>query len=423
MSKQAARKVPGLRFPGFEGEWDCRLFGEVYSFRSTNSFSRDLLNYESGGVKNLHYGDIHTKFQCSFDITKETVPFINEAVSLSKIPEENYCKEKDLVIADASEDYSAIGKSIELVNLNGEKVVAGLHTFLARPDKSEAAIGFGGYLMQSYQVRSQIMTIAQGTKVLGISAGRLSKITLTLPTLPEQQKIATFLTAVDTKLQQLACKKALLEQYKKGVMQQLFSQQLRFKGENGEEFPAWEEKTLGEFLIPTFRAVDKPNGSYLAIGIRSHCKGTFQKADEDPTKNAMDTLYEVKENDLIVNITFAWEGAIAMVKKEDDGGLVSHRFPTYTFNRDLVIGEFFQYVYPQKRFRLMLELISPGGAGRNRVMSKSEFLKLKWEIPCLEEQQKIAAYLTALDGRIGRVGGQLEALRAWKKGLLQGMFV
>ncbi|MBK9013968.1 MAG: restriction endonuclease subunit S [Saprospiraceae bacterium] len=71
----------------------------------------------------------------------------------------------------------------------------------------------------------------------------------------------------------------------------------------------------------------------------------------------------------------------------------------------------------------MLELISPGGAGRNRVMSKSEFLKLKWEIPCLEEQQKIAAYLTALDGRIEQVGRQLAVLRAWKKGLLQGMFV
>ena len=177
------------------------------------------------------------------------------------------------------------------------------------------------------------------------------------------------------------------------------------------------------FLIPEFREVEKPKGLYLAIGIRSHCKGTFQRPDADPEKNAMDNLFQVKENDLIVNITFAWEGAIAIVKKEDDGGLVSHRFPTYVFNEEISNYKFFQYVFIRPRFREQLDLISPGGAGRNRVMSKKDFLKIKCELPCVEEQTKIANFLTAIDDKINNNKTQLDAMKQYKSGLLQQMFV
>jgi type I restriction enzyme S subunit len=176
-------------------------------------------------------------------------------------------------------------------------------------------------------------------------------------------------------------------------------------------------------LIPTFREIPTPSKLYLAIGVRSHCRGTFQKPDSDPNAIAMDKLFVVKENDLIVNITFAWEGAIAMVKKRDDGGLVSHRFPTYTFDRSKVLSAFFKYVFVQKRFRYTLDLISPGGAGRNRVLSKKEFLKIKWTMPLIEEQKKIASFLETIDKKIEKVTNQLTQTQKFKKGLLQQMFV
>jgi len=280
--------------------------------------------------------------------------------------------------------------------------------------------------MKSPKVRLQVQKEAQGTKVLGISTGRLSKVELPFPTLPEQQKIASFFTAIDQKLTHLKRKKTLLEHYKKGVMQKIFAQEIRFKVENkdGElvEPPDWERKRLGEFLIPTFREVEKPKSNYLAIGIRSHCKGTFQKPNSEPDKIAMDKLYEVKAGDLIVNITFAWESAIAIVKPEDEGGLVSHRFPTYVFNRNVVLGEFFKYVFIQKGFRQLLDLISPGGAGRNRVLSKADFLKLKWVFPSIEEQTKIVNFLSAIDKKIEAVAEAIEATEKWKKGLMQRMF-
>jgi len=271
--------------------------------------------------------------------------------------------------------------------------------------------------------KNYYIALASGNMIPGLSRNDILTTKIDFPTLPEQKKIATFLTAIDSKIEQVTKKKQLLEQYKKGVMQQIFSQQLRFKDKNGNDFPDWEEKKLGDFLIPCIREVEKPKIKYLAIGIRSHCKGTFQKPNADPTKIAMDRLFIVKENDVIVNITFAWEGAIALVKKEDDGGLVSHRFPTYTFNSDLVLYHYFKYIFIQKEFRFMLGMISPGGAGRNRVMSKKDFLKLKCEVPSIEEQTQIANFLSAIDTKIELANTELEKTQEFKKGLLQQMFV
>ena len=149
MSKTSEQKtcVPKRRFPEFwdAGAWDYPVLEKVYTFKVTNSFSREKLNYEKGTVKNIHYGDIHTKFSTLFDITKEKVPFINPDQEIGNIKQENYCLEGDVIFADASEDMDDIGKSIEIVNLNNEKLLAGLHTLLARQIKPRLVTGFAGY--------------------------------------------------------------------------------------------------------------------------------------------------------------------------------------------------------------------------------------------------------------------------------------
>jgi type I restriction enzyme S subunit len=215
-----------LRFKDPNGKpypkWEEKLFDEIFTFYSTNSLSRDRMNYESGAVKNIHYGDIHTKFSTQFVVNEEMVPYVNSDVDLSKVKDENYCQEGDLVIADASEDYNDIGKSIELVKLNNEKVLAGLHTFLARPDKSKIQIGFSGYLVKAEYVRMQIKTIAQGTKVLSLSSGRVGKVKLQIPDKREQQKIASFLTALDAKIETVNNQIAQSQTFKKGLLQQMF---------------------------------------------------------------------------------------------------------------------------------------------------------------------------------------------------------
>ena len=203
-------------------DWEEKLYGDIYTFYSTNSFSRDNLNYEKGKVKNIHYGDIHTKFSMLFNIENENVPFVNEEIDLSKIKPQNYCQIGDLVIADASEDYNDIGKSIEIINLDNNPVLAGLHTFLARPNKYDMELGFSSYLMQSWVVRKQIMTIAQGSKVLSLATSRLGKVKLNIPSQKEQQKIATYLSAIDKKIEAVQTQITKTQAFKKGLLQQMF---------------------------------------------------------------------------------------------------------------------------------------------------------------------------------------------------------
>lgn len=194
------RDDSGNDFP----DWQELLLGDLFTFRTTNSFSREDLNYDGGTVKNIHYGDIHTRFRPIVDVDREQIPFINPGISLKKIPEANYLRPGDIVFADASEDYADVGKCVEIGKTNGERILAGLHTLLARPLPDTLAPGFGTYLMKSSAVRKQIMREAQGTKVLGISAPRLGKVKLLLPALDEQRKIADFLTAMDSGIELVA---------------------------------------------------------------------------------------------------------------------------------------------------------------------------------------------------------------------------
>lgn len=203
-------------------KWKEKRFGDIYSFFSTNSFSRENLNYKTGAVQNIHYGDIHTKFHSHFDITNERVPYINNNISLHKYSFDSYCKEGDLIIADASEDYADIGKCIEIVNLNNKKVIAGLHTLHSRPNSEEISLGFSSFLMKSIPVRTQIMKIAQGSKVLSISSGRLSNILMPIPSFDEQTKIAKFLSAIDEKINHCSTQIEKTALWKKGLLQKMF---------------------------------------------------------------------------------------------------------------------------------------------------------------------------------------------------------
>ncbi len=176
---------------------------------------------------------------------------------------------------------------------------------------------------------------------------------------------------------------------------------------------------ISDFTVPKPRITGKPDKPFTALGIRSHGKGTFLKENFDPQKIEMTELYEVRENDLILNITFAWEGAIAIAGAKDTGALVSHRFPTYEFDTDQAIPEYFRHVIVQKWLVEKLGFISPGGAGRNRVLNKKDFGKLEVLMPSIEEQRRIAAVLETCDQEIELLRKQLAALKRQKRGLMQ----
>jgi type I restriction enzyme S subunit len=263
--------------------------------------------------------------------------------------------------------------------------------------------------------KQRLEILAGKTAVSIITKGVFEKFKIPLPPLREQKAIAIVLSLMDDTINkncQLIVKKEL---QKKWLMQNLLTGKKRLSGFGDK----WKVKLLEDVLIPISRPVDKPSSSFLALGIRSHGKGTFLKPDFEPSKIEMDTLFIVKENDLIVNITFAWEQAIAIAGKKDDGALVSHRFPTFIFNPNGGIINYFRHLILQPKFKYLLDLISPGGAGRNRVLSKKDFLKLEVKIPSVEEQTAIAQVLQAADKEIQLLKAKTEKLREQKKGMMQ----
>lgn len=226
---------------------------KLYAFMRNNLLSRDKLNYERGVAKNIHYGDIHTKFQALFDITRESVPFINESESVPGADSEDYCVEGDLIFADASEDMRDVGKWIEVIRLAGERLLSGQHTILARRKDDALVIGFGGHLFRSGLMRSRIEKEAQGTKVYQISSSRLGGIDITYPSgKGEQQKIADCLTSLDEVIAAQGRKVEALKAHKRGLMQQLFPREgetrprLRFP--EFRDAPEWEEKKLSALV-------------------------------------------------------------------------------------------------------------------------------------------------------------------------------
>jgi type I restriction enzyme S subunit len=411
--------VPELRFKEFDGDIEETLFGSHYSFHTTNSLSRDKLNYDKGEVRNIHYGDIHTKFQTHFNLANEYVPLINDDVDLAKIKEDSYCKVGDLVIADASEDYADIGKSIELIDINNEKLLAGLHTFLARPSSESTAVGYISCLLKSWKLRKQIMTIAQGTKVLSLSAGRVSNLKLNLPSLPEQQKIASFLAAVDEKIQQLTKKKALLEHYKKGVMQQLFSGQLRFKDENGKDYPDWEEKRLID--------ITKINqGLQIAISERflEPVEDGYFYITNEFLRAKSEKAYYIKSPPASV---ICDADDILMTRTGNTGQVVTGVDGAFHNN-------FFKIKYQDhcEKWFLYYFLTSPltqhtilklAGTSTIPDLNHGDFYKIKIDLPSIEEQSKISMVVKSIDTKIESVNNQITQTQTFKKGLLQQLFV
>lgn len=192
---------------------------------------------------------------------------------------------------------------------------------------------------------------------------------------------------------------------------------LRFPGFTGE----WEERKLREVMERYEKPVVTPHTGYNRLGIRSHAKGTFHNHVEAGEELETAQMYEVVANNFIVNITFAWEHAVAITDKDDTGKLVSHRFPQFQFTAGN-IPCFFKYVIADPRFKYHLGLASPGGAGRNRVLNINEMLKYVVRVPAREEQEQIGKFLGKVDENILFYQRKLTHLQAKKKCLLQKMF-
>jgi type I restriction enzyme S subunit len=251
-----------------------------------------------------------------------------------------------------------------------------------------------------------------------ISIANLKKFKVVVPNLPEQQKIASFLSAVDEKIQQLTKKKSLLEQYKKGVMQQLFSGQLRFKDENGNPYPDWEEKKLGDVgKIKMCKRIFSDQTTEIG-DIPFYKIGTFGKeADAYITNELFIEFKEKYSYPKVGEILMSASGTLGrtVVYDGSEAYFQDSNIVWIENNEDLITNEFLFYVYQVVRYQ------SEGGTIQrlyNSIISAAKFLK-----PSLVEQHKVTNLLSRIDTKIGALNNQITQTQTFKKGLLQQMFV
>ena len=382
------RNVPKLRFKGFNDEWEEYRIGDLCRVDTGN---KDTQNKVDNGIYPFFVRSQNVERINTYSYDGEAILTAGDGVGVGKVFHYVNCK---------FDYHQRVYKLSDFNNVNGK--------FL--------------YMYFSKNFKRETVKYNAKTTVDSVRREMITKMKIIMPSMVEQERIANFLTKVDKIIEKQEEKVKNLEKYKKGMMQKIFSQEIRFKDENGEDYPEWEELTFNDILVEDLYPVPKPSEKYEKISVRSHAKGTFSSIVDKPEEVNMDTLYEVKEKQLIVNITFAWEHAIAIVKKEDENKLVSHRFPTYKFKENANYEFYGNYIkLPIVKYKL--SLASPGGAGRNRVLNKKEFLKIEVPVPCIDEQMKIAKFLSDIDNIAEKEQKKLEKMRVWKKGLLQQMFV
>ena len=211
------------RLPGFSGEWKNFVFGELFDVIPNNAFTRAQMS-DGGKVKNIHYGDILTKYGAYIDADSDTIPYIAKEVDLSRFSERCYLQSGDIVMADTAED-ETVGKALEVINVC-RPVLAGQHTLLCRP-RVEFAEKFLGYYLNSACYHDQLLPFIVGTKVSSISKASVAQTKLIVPELEEQQAIAEILSNMDEEIHALEEKLEKYRQVKQGMMQQLLTGKIR----------------------------------------------------------------------------------------------------------------------------------------------------------------------------------------------------
>ena len=287
------------------------------------------------------------------------------------------------------------------------------------------------YFLNLTNTQNTIKRLAGTSTIPDLNHSDFYRIDFPITTLPEQQKIASFLSAVDEKLQQLTKKKDLLEKYKKGVMQKIFSQELRFKDDNGNKYPDWEEKKLGEVdiyisdgnygeLYPKASEMKQSGIPFVRANNIKNLRLVWNDMRYiDAELHSVLTSGHLKTDDILVT-TRGDIGMVAIVSEDFNGANINAQICLLRVGQELnayFLLQFLGSVNGKKQFKQL----QTGSALKQ--LPKGNLRKIKLKKPFLEEQQKIANFLSSLDSKIDSVSIQIKNTKAFKKGLLQQMFV
>jgi len=226
--KQAAMQqllTGRTRLPGFHGEWEVKRLGELFRFSGGYSASRDQLSEE--GHCYLHYGDIHGSSKTTIDAKADFEDIPKLDIPLKRVSRDSLLEDGDVVFVDASEDDDGTSKHVVVINKDRRPFISGLHTIVAKAKTEELAHEYQRYCFQTAAIRQQFLFYAVGTKVSGISKTNIAKLTLPIPSVPEQTAIAAVLSDMDAELSALEARRDKIRALKQGMMQELLTGRVR----------------------------------------------------------------------------------------------------------------------------------------------------------------------------------------------------
>ena len=386
--------TPKLRFKEFEEDWSKITLGD-YS-ETVTSGSRDWAQY---------YSDSGDKFIRMTNLVRDGIHLDLSDLKFVKLPDDSNegkrtnLKSGDILISITAE----LGKLGWIPDGLGTAYI-NQHTALVRIKKS-CDSKFIAYGLSTEKYNNKLNSLNDSGAKAGLNLGTIRNFEVIIPLKEEQTKIATFLSAVDEKISQLSQKLHLLSQYKQGMMQKLFSQQIRFKADDGSEFGEWEQSLLGQ-----------------------HCQITTGKLDANAMKE--DGQYRfytcAKDYYFIDNFAFDTEALLISGNGAHVGYIHYYKGKFNAYQRTYVLDNWkhnIQYVKYFMEKYLKARIYGEKKEGNTPYIVLATLSEMPFQAPSLEEQTKIANFLSSIDHKIDVVSGQLEQAKLWKKGLLQQMFV
>lgn len=409
--------VPKLRFKEFDGEWAETSFQDLFIFKNGVNASKE--QYGSG-IKFINVLDIINNPN---GITYDSI--IGSVDITSKEIDKNLVKYGDVLFQRSSETREEVGQSN--VYLGKEPVVFGGFVIRGSAQKEYDPIFMNG-LLKTDSLRDQITQLSGGSTRFNIGQDSLNKVSAYLPSKLEQTKIASFLSAIDEKISLLTKKHELLWQYKQGMMQKLFSQQIRFKADDGSEFGEWEETTLGEIArnISAGATPSTLKEKYWGGHIKWMSSGELNyKHVYDVEKKITELGFKSSSTKLLPKYCVL----IGLAGQGKTRGTVAINYIELCTNQSIAAIHPNPKVFDHRFIFFNLDMryqelrgLSTGDGGRGG-LNLQIIRGVELELPCLEEQTKIANFLSAIDQKIEKVAQQIEETKQWKKGLLQQMFV
>ena len=394
--------VPKLRFPDFCGEWKHSKIGNFLSWhkqktKAENEFS--VMSSSRAGLvlQSEYYGENRITLRSN--------------IGFNVIPP-NY-----VTFRNRSDDRKFF------FNINRTGATGAISQFYPVFDVVNADKEFLVMLLNVKQHELGILSV--GTSQTVLSNSELTNAKFAFPSLPEQHKIASFLSCVDKKIDLLLQKKDVLELCKKGLMQKIFSKEIRFKQDDGSDYPDWEEVALSEIAK---RSTEKNKDLELTLVLtNSAIQGVVSQTEYFDKSIANEAnisgYYKIRKYDFVYNpriSSSAPVGPISQNLKED--GVMS---PLYTIFRVEVQYQGFSSVYFKSSvwYDYMRSVANQGARHDRMNITTSDFMALPIDLPCAEERKKIADFLSATDKKIQNISSQIEQMETLKKGLLQQMFV